>query len=68
MGTGDTTLFGKEKIVRQFSFDILDDGDIDEEKLTNILAAHGIDVLGAAWKATWTEEGYHKSEPPISSD
>lgn len=54
--------------VRQFSIDVIDDGTVSENRIQKILETAGINVLGCEWKATWTKEGYHKSEPPISSD
>ena len=55
--------------VRQFAIDVFDcDDDLSEEKIMNALEKAGIPTLGCCWKATWTVDGYNKSEPPISSD
>ena len=54
--------------VRQFSIDVLDDGMVSENKIQKILKKAEFNVLSVAWKATWTVEGYYKSEPPINSD
>ena len=56
------------KRVLQFAVDIEDDGMMTEELFQEAIERAGLNVLGVAWKATWTDEGYHKSEPPISSD
>lgn len=39
-----------------------------EDIVADTLEHNEFTVLGAAWKATWTDEGYAASEPPISSD
>ena len=55
--------------IRQFSVDVVDCDDIlSEEMIAEILEKAGIPVLGCQWKATWTEDGYSKCEPPIDSD
>ena len=36
--------------------------------VADTLERDGYIVLGAEWKATWTDEGYAASEPPIASD
>lgn len=54
--------------VKQFSVDIVSKGEDFEEIIPKVLEDAGYTVLGCAWTATWTKEGYEKSEPPISSD
>ena len=55
--------------IRQFGVDILDDGySVTENLIIEALEAYGLIVEGCMWKASWTEEGYHKGEPPIDSD
>ena len=55
--------------VRQFAIDVFDCDDvISEEMIMKALEKSDIPTLGCCWKATWTVEGYSKSEPPISSD
>lgn len=44
------------------------DGTGIAETVAETLEMFNYTVLGAAWKATWTDEGYAASEPPISSD
>jgi len=39
-----------------------------ENEVADALERQDFTVLGSAWKATWTDEGYAASEPPISSD
>ena len=38
------------------------------ETVAETLEAFDYKVLGSAWKATWTDDGYEHCEPPISSD
>ena len=38
------------------------------ETVAETLEMFDYKVLGSAWKATWTDEGYSHSQPPISSD
>lgn len=56
----------------QYSIDVNEFDDagvgVDGEKIAKVLEDAGIYVMGIDWKATWTEEGYHKSESPIYSD
>ena len=55
--------------IRQFAIDIEDNNyDITEEMIADALEKAGFTTWGCAWKATWTEEGYHKSVQPISYD
>ena len=57
------------KHIRQFAVDVIDsDYSITEEEIAKALEDVGFIVIGCAWKATWTEEGYEHGEPPISSD
>lgn len=57
------------KHIRQFAVDIIDsDYSITEEEIAEALEDAGFIVIGCAWKATWTEDGYEHGEPPISSD
>ncbi len=56
------------KYVRQFAVDIEDNYETKEEEIVEALEAAGIVVLSCGWRATWTEEDYHKSGTPISSD
>lgn len=62
--------FCEEGKVKQYSFDILvneNDG-INEEKIAKILEDNGLCVLGADWKASWTEKDYNLGLPPYCSD
>ena len=53
--------------IRQFAIDVIGCDDvINEEKIKDIIETAGIPVLGCAWKATWTEEGYKKGTPLYS--
>jgi hypothetical protein len=38
------------------------------ETVAKTLEEFDYKVLGSAWKATWTDEGYAASESPIASD
>lgn len=54
--------------IRQFSIDVIDcDDNFNEKMIQDAIEKAGIPVLGCAWKATWTEEGYRMGTP-ISSD
>ena len=52
--------------VLQFAIDVL--GEWKEEEIAELLENAGVTVLGCAWKARWTEEGYDNGDAPISSD
>lgn len=54
-----------DNYITQISIDI-DPVSIDD--IVDILERNGVTIYGAAWKATWTHEGYMKGENPISSD
>ena len=38
------------------------------ETVAETLEAFDYKVLGSVWKATWTDDGYEHSQPPIASD
>ena len=38
------------------------------ETVAETLEAFDYNVLGSAWRATWTDDGYANGEPPIASD
>ena len=52
----------------QYSVDIEYDGKIDDKKITKILEDAGLIVIGAAWKASWTNDDYCHGRKPYSSD
>lgn len=55
--------------VVQFSLDILADrNDIDAEKIAEALESLGYSVLGASWKASWTQDDYEHGKLPYSYD
>ena len=56
--------------ILQFSVDITEPypDECLEERIPEILEEAGYIVLGCAWKARWTNKGYHNGEPPIDSE
>ena len=52
----------------QYSVDIEYDGKINEEEFVKILENAGLVVMGASWKASWTNDDYEQSKPPYSWD
>lgn len=67
-GSISITVEATEPDVVQFSIDLADTEINMEEKINKALEAAGLYVLGIEWKATWTNDGYHKGEPPVDSD
>lgn len=66
----DEILYDKPAIM-QYSIDVEDDskdgGDM-EKRIRDALEAADIYVVGIAWKARWTNDGYHHCEHPIDWD
>lgn len=58
----------KNEYIRQFSIDIEDNGEVTEDMIVDALESAGIITWGCMWKATWTTDGYHNGNPPISND
>ena len=65
-------LIGREVIdmadILQYSADIVDNGNLNEKEFIRALENAGFTVLGAEWKAAWTEDDYEHGRPPYSWD